>query len=89
MISLNTNVVSETPRKSSSDAVLVWLIRYVLLATVSTAEIACGIQKIRPNERANRLDPGLQDWCRGFADRIFGLTEEAALAYGEIMGEAA
>ena len=27
-------------------------------------------------------------WRRRFAGRIFGLTEEAALAYGEIMGEA-
>jgi predicted nucleic acid-binding protein len=30
----------------------------------------------------------LQDWRRRFADRIFGLTEDAALAYGEIMGNA-
>lgn len=28
------------------------------------------------------------NWRRRFADRIFGLTEEAALAYGEIMGDA-
>lgn len=27
-------------------------------------------------------------WRRRFADRIFGLTEEAALAYGELMGAA-
>jgi predicted nucleic acid-binding protein len=34
------------------------------------------------------LERALLDWRRRFADRIFGLTEEAALAYGEIMGEA-
>ncbi|MCP1748866.1 putative nucleic acid-binding protein [Bradyrhizobium japonicum] len=28
------------------------------------------------------------DWRQRFADRIFGLTEEAALAYGDIMGNA-
>lgn len=56
---------------------------------MTIAEIAYGIQKIRPDERADRVDLGLQDWRRRFADRIFGLTEEAALAYGEIMGEAA
>lgn len=28
------------------------------------------------------------EWRRRFADRIFGLTEEAALAYGDIMGQA-
>ena len=92
MIFLDTNVVSETLRKSPSEAVLAWLIRYdaeLALPTVTIAEIAYGIQKIRPDERADRLDWGLQDWRRRFADRIFGLTEEAALAYGEIMGEAA
>jgi predicted nucleic acid-binding protein len=31
---------------------------------------------------------GLDEWRRRFADRICGLTEEAALAYGEIMGTA-
>lgn len=31
----------------------------------------------------------MQDWRRRFADRIFGLTESAALAYGEIMESAA
>jgi predicted nucleic acid-binding protein len=30
----------------------------------------------------------LSDWRRRFSDRIFGLTEEAAMAYGEIMGSA-
>lgn len=58
------------------------------LPTVTIAEIAFGIQKIVPDQRAGRLEQGLSDWRRRFADRIFGLTEEAALAYGEIMGTA-
>lgn len=90
MIFLDTNVVSETLRKSPSEAVLAWLVRYdaeLALPTVTIAEIAYGIQKIRPDQRADRLEQGLQDWRRRFADRIFGLTEEAALAYGQIMGE--
>lgn len=56
------------------------------LPTVTIAEIAFGIQKIGPDQRAARLEQGLADWRHRFADRIFGLTEEAALAYGEIMG---
>jgi predicted nucleic acid-binding protein len=40
------------------------------------------------HQRAARLEQGLADWRHRFADRIFGLTEEAALAYGEIMGVA-
>lgn len=92
MIFLDTNVVSETLKKAPDEAVIAWLVRYdaeLALPTVTIAEIAYGIQKIRPDQRADRLEQGLQDWRRRFADRIFGLTEEAALAYGEIMGAAA
>ncbi len=91
MIFLDTNVLSETLRKSPDPAVIAWLIHHdaeLALPTVTIAEIAFGIAKIRPDERASRLDQGLADWRRRFADRIFGLTEEAALAYGEIMGTA-
>lgn len=91
MIFLDTNVVSETLSKSPSQAVMAWLVRHdaeLALPTVTIAEIAFGIEKIRPDQRAARLERGLFDWRRRFADRIFGLTEEAALAYGEIMGAA-
>lgn len=91
MIFLDTNVVSETLKKAPNEGVIAWLVRYdaeLALSTVTIAEIAFGIQKIRPDQRAERLEQGLQDWRRRFADRIFGLTEDAALAYGEIMGNA-
>lgn len=70
---------------------IAWLVRHdaeLALPTVTIAEIAFGINKIRPDERADRLEQGLSDWRRRFADRIFGFTEIAALAYGEIMGAA-
>jgi predicted nucleic acid-binding protein len=91
LIFLDTNVISETLRKAPDDAVIAWLVRHdaeLALPTVTIAEIAFGIQKIRPDQRAERLERGLSEWRRRFADRIFGLTEEAALAYGDIMGEA-
>lgn len=91
MIFLDTNVVSETLRKSPHEAVVAWLVRYdaeLALPTVVVAEIAFGIEKIRPDRRAARLERRLSDWRRRFAGRMFGLTEEAALAYGEIMGSA-
>ncbi|VVS99394.1 type II toxin-antitoxin system VapC family toxin [Hoeflea sp. EC-HK425] len=91
MIFLDTNVISESLKKAPNEAVIAWLIRHdaeLALSTVTIAEIAYGIQKIRPDQRADRLEQGLEDWRRRFADRIFGLTEEAALAYGEIMGAA-
>jgi predicted nucleic acid-binding protein len=91
LIFLDTNVVSETLKNSPSEAVLAWLVRYdaeLALPTVTIAEIAFGIHKIGPDERAFRLEYGLSEWRRRFASRIFGLTEEAALAYGELMGTA-
>jgi predicted nucleic acid-binding protein len=91
LIFLDTNVVSETLRKAPAPAVIAWLVRHdaeVALPTVTIAEIAFGIAKVRPDQRATRLEQGLVDWRHRFAGRIFGLTEEAALAYGEVMGEA-
>jgi predicted nucleic acid-binding protein len=58
------------------------------LPTVTIADIAFGIQKIRPDEGAVRLEQELAEWRRRFADRIFGFSEDAALAYGAIMGDA-
>ncbi|MCX2725773.1 type II toxin-antitoxin system VapC family toxin [Roseibium salinum] len=92
MIFLDTNVISETLKKAPEPGVIAWLVRHdaeLALSTVTIAEIAFGIQKIRPDQRAERLEQGLSDWRRRFADRIFGLTEAAALAYGDIMGAAA
>lgn len=91
MIFLDTNVVSETLRKAPDRTVIAWLVQHdaeLALPTVTIAEIAFGIARIRPDRRAARLERGLADWRRRFADRIFGLTEEAALAYGEIMAAA-
>lgn len=91
MIFVDTNVISETLKKAPDPAVVAWLVRNdaeLALPTVTIAEIAFGIQKIRPDERADRLEQGLSRWRHRFADRIFGLTEEAALAYGEIMAAA-
>jgi predicted nucleic acid-binding protein len=85
-------VLSETLRRSPNPAVIAWLVRHdaeLALPTVTIAEIAFGIEKIRPDQRAARLERGLGDWRRRFADRIYPLTEDAALAYGEIMGAAA
>lgn len=92
MIFLDTNVISETLKKAPDPGVIAWLVRHdaeLALSTVVIAEIAFGIQKIRPDQRADRLEQGLSDWRRRFADRIFGLTEAAALTYGDVMGEAA
>lgn len=91
MILLDTNVVSETLRLNPEPAVVAWLVRFdaeLGLPTVTIAEIAFGISKIRPDQRATRLEQGLAEWRRRLADRVFPFTEAAALAYGDVMGEA-
>jgi predicted nucleic acid-binding protein len=91
LIFVDTNVVSETLRKAPNAAVMAWLVRNdaeLALPTVTIAEIAFGIAKIRPDQRAARLDRGLAAWRHRFADRIFAFTETAALAYGDIMSGA-
>ena len=83
MIFLDTDVISETLRKTPNSAVIAWLVRNdaeLALPTVTIAEIAFGIGKIRPDQRAARLEQGLASWRHRFADRIFPLTEAAALA---------
>jgi len=91
LIFLDTNVISETLRKAPSSAVIAWLRRSdaeLALPTVTIAEIAFGIGKIHPDQRAVRLEKGLASWRHRFADRIFPFTEAAALAYGDIMSMA-
>ena len=70
---------------------IAWLVRNdaeLALPTVTIAEISFGIGKIRPDQRAARPEQGLASWRHRFADRIFPLTEGAAIAYGDIMSAA-
>ena len=92
MIFVDTNVVSETLRIKPAEQVLAWLSRHdaeLALSSVVIGEIAFGISKIHPDQRALRLTAGLDEWRRRFAGRIFAFTEESALIYGQIMGSAA
>ncbi|MDA8019444.1 MAG: type II toxin-antitoxin system VapC family toxin [Thermoanaerobaculia bacterium] len=92
MILLDTNVISEPLRPRPSQKVLAWLVEHdaeLALSSVAIAEVAYGIEKIRPEQRAARLAEGLDEWRARFTDRIFSFTEDAALAYGELMGRAA
>ncbi len=68
-----------------------WLQHYdaeLAISSVVVGEIAFGIAKIRPDQRATRLQLGLDHWLQRLAGRIFAFTDEAALVYGELMGEA-
>jgi len=91
LIFLDTNVISETLRKSPDPTVMNWLAVHddsLAIPTVTIAEIAFGIAKIRPDERSLLLQRGLDAWRSRFAGRIFAFTEKAALVYGDLMGAA-
>lgn len=91
MIFLDTNVISESLRKAPSPTVMSWLAAHddsIAIPTVTLAEIAFGIAKIWPDQRSQLLQRGLDSWRGRFAGRIFAFTEQAAMAYGELMGAA-
>ncbi len=91
MIFVDTNVISAMLNIVPTPRVEAWLTRHdaeLALPSIVIAEVAFGIQKIRPDQRANRLDHGLERLRRRFAGRIIPFTEEGALTYGEIMGKA-
>jgi predicted nucleic acid-binding protein len=91
LIFVDTNVVSEALRRLPHEGVMAWLLRYdieLAMPTVAIAEISYGIHKLPVEHRSERLVQGFAEWRRRFSDRTFGLTEEAALTYGEIMGNA-
>lgn len=91
MIFLDTNVISETLRKAPDPTVMNWLAVHddsLAIPTVTIAEIAFGIAKMRPDERSLLLQRGLDAWRSRFAGRIFAFTEQAALVYGDLMGAA-
>jgi predicted nucleic acid-binding protein len=91
LIFLDTNVVSETMRPKPDRTVVIWLERNdseIALPSVAIAEIAFGIQRIRPDERAPKLELTLNAIRDRFVSRIFAFDEDAALIYGRIMGEA-
>ena len=59
MIFLDTSMISETLNKAPEPGAVAWLVRHdaeLALLTVVIAEIAFGIQKIRPNQRADPLE---------------------------------
>lgn len=91
MILIDTNVVSETLRATPETQVLQWLTENdedIWLPVIVLAEIAYGIERIRPDQRAGRLAQGLDAWRDRFRDRICGFSESDALVYGRIMGQA-
>jgi predicted nucleic acid-binding protein len=89
LIFLDTNVLSETMRPKPDGNVMLWLKQneaQLTLSTVAIAEVAFGIERIRPAERSTRLAHTLKSWRDRLAGRIHDFDEASALIYGEICG---
>lgn len=90
MILLDTNVVSEAMRPAPEPAVIDWLNRQdasrIALSTISIAEICYGLRCLADGQRKLRLTDRFEQFLRrGFAHRVVGFDESAALTYGELM----
>jgi predicted nucleic acid-binding protein len=91
MILLDTNVVSETICKVPNQNVMNWIDgneSATALPSVTIAEIAFGIERIRPAERSHELARALQDIMKRYTNRIYAFDQMSALLYGEIVGGA-
>jgi predicted nucleic acid-binding protein len=89
LIFLDTNVVSELVKPQPDAKVIAWLTRHDLslaLSTIVLAEITYGIEKIRPDERARRLEGFPAELQRRFGGRLHHFDAECALLYGVLMG---
>lgn len=89
MIFLDTNVVSELVKPQPNSNVIAWLTKHDLslaLCTIVLAEITYGIEKIRPDERARRLEGFPAELQRRYQGRLYSFDQESALLYGVLMG---
>ena len=69
--------------------VIAWLTSHDLslaLSTIVLAEITYGIEKIRPDERARRLEGFPAEFQRRYVGRLYSYDQECALLYGVLMG---
>jgi len=92
VIFADTNLVSETVRLKPDPRATAWIRAHdaeLAISAIVLAEISFGIERIRPDERARRLDGFVAALRQHFAGRIFSFDEESSLIFGALMGEAA
>ncbi len=93
MILLDTNVVSETMRKTPEPAVVAWLdiqsAETLFLTTISLAELLFGIAALPSGRRKAALERAMvENIAPLFSDRLLSFDVAAAQAYAEIMSKA-
>lgn len=91
MIFIDTNVISENMRKTPDEAVQSWLKRFdpdLAVSSIVIGELAFSIDRITAEQRSPKLKQGLEEWRERLQGRILPFTEDAALIYGKLMGDA-
>lgn len=92
MIILDTNVLSEVMNKTSDGRVRAWIENNesnLALSVIVIAEIAYGIERIRPAERSEKLEIAFDGIRKRYAGHILPFDDLSALVYGKITGSAA
>ncbi|NVK55431.1 MAG: type II toxin-antitoxin system VapC family toxin [Alteromonadaceae bacterium] len=88
MIILDTNVISETQKKSPDAAVMDWMDAQdptnLYLSTITAAELVFGVQAMPEGKRRDGLVKAVAGiLTEDFAGRILPFDEAAAWVYGE------
>ena len=91
MILIDTNVVSEIMKVAPSKAVLDWLnhqdSRTLFIATVTIGEIEYGLRILPLGKRRLQLKERFEKFVsQAFTQRVLSFDEQAARAYGDVMG---
>lgn len=89
---LDTNVVSEWVRPRPDRGVLEWLAdaneNIIFISVITLAELRRGVARLPASRRRSRLDQWLRhELPLRFAGRIFGIDEEIAAEWGDVVAE--
>lgn len=90
---LDTCVLSEVVKPRPAQPVLRWLQEQdeprLFLSVLVLGEIQKGISRLQPSNRRDRLTLWLREDLQGrFRGRIWPVTEDVALAWGRLQGQA-
>ncbi|TCC30103.1 type II toxin-antitoxin system VapC family toxin [Kribbella speibonae] len=91
---LDTNVVSELPKKSPDPGVVDWLksvkSAQLYLSVIVVGEIKQGVERLagRDPQRATAIDDWRQRLVRGYSDRIVPVSLEVAETWGRLNASA-
>ena len=89
---IDTNVISETFKPRPERLVVDWIGRQIandlFLASISLGEVVRGVQRMRDRARRERFQRWIDyDLAAQFQGRILPFDREAAVIWGEIMGD--